>query len=708
MKKIILSIAGILLFFVVISFASTHPVIKTKLIIANEKGNPISANIESSHNTLIADGKAEIELKNGPDNLLISAKGYLPEIVPIGWNDDKKTVNVKLLPDTNRIVINFGGDVMLGRRYLEIENPTNTKNGALNIVKNLSRAFSAADISCINFESIIGNLNKDEAYDGKRFLLQSPPESIDALKSLGVDLVCLANNHIKDWENKGVDSTLNLLANAGIQTVGAGTEKTSRAPAIIEKKGVKIGTLAYTTVTGSFVNKFEPLQLQNWVATNDEKGAAQWITDESTKEIADLKKKTNLLIVQLHSGFQFKTAPSAAFINAAHAAIDAGADIVIGHHPHVLQGMEWYKGHLIVYSLGNLIFDQNFLDTFSSGFLRTVWEGNKLIEARFIPLEIIDYKPAVVTDISANQIINQVWEESVIPAQTKRHNNYVYTIQKPKDADSKPVQFILEHNTARLTSAEHMQNCTINLKQHETLNLDNNCLYPADLSSKNKINVGQVYIGRDLLKWGHLEDTSADEQQTGALHFDLKEKGKWINNENDSTGFIRLMNSSNNTPAIIIRPVARIPLINHRLYNELYDPIDPDPSYSIRMAVKGKGEINASVRIDSYWFYDANPTEDPQTELLSKKEYPIDVKTDSWQTIEIPFIPSIIDGKKTNAIMVYVKLSAPSKNRSFLDIDNIEVIEWRDVSRMPSVYGAYTHIKNTDNPINIQCNVLTK
>lgn len=762
------------------------PNIKLDISIVDENGQGIAnAVIQSSNNSFTADqsGKLSLELKEGPDVLLISGNGFLTETVPIGLDDNNKSMEVKLLSDADghRVVINFGGDVMLGRRYLDtsgespLNTPTNTTEGALNVVKHLDRAFSSADLSCVNFESVIGNSNQDEASMGKRWLLQSPPEAIDALQNLGVDLVSLANNHIRDWDDQGVDSTIKELASANILTVGAGTEKAAREPAIIEKKGIKIGTLAYTSVTGSFVNNFlpdndavKPLnvaqgdewiwekrtwewtgtdwsmpkgeyrigevwniynevksrlslnlqteiwrsliqtypELQNWVARHGQNGAAQWKTREAVKEIQKLREKADIVVVQLHSGFQFKTSPSTVLINAAHAAIDAGADIVIGHHPHVLQGMEWYKGHLIVYSLGNMVFDQNFLETFPSGFLKTVWKKNELVEARFIPLEIVGYKPIPVTGISAKQIINQVWERSFLPAQTVRHNDYIYTFKTERNEESKPVQLRYEWGTARLTSEEHKQNYILDLKTRETLTLDNDSLFPARLGLEQQASKGQILIGRELLRWGHFEDTLADMVQMGAAQFKLNQSAQW--KAGDGKGFIRLSNSS--TKTLMIRPVARIPIVADKLYDESYLALDPDATYTLRLAVKGTGEISACLRVDSYWFYDGNPLEDPVSEFLGQQKYDIKISQEDWQTIEIPYELLKEGDKQANSIMVYIELNPPSKNswpESILDVDDLEVIEWRDASLMPDIYGAYTHVKNTGEPLRLEFDVLS-
>ena len=98
--------------------------------------------------------------------------------------------------------------------------------------------------------------------------------------------------------------------------------------------------------------------------------------------------------MQLHAGFQFEESPSTNVEANVEAAIDAGADLVICHHPHIVQGLAYVKGKLVAYSMGNFVFDQDFLSTYSSAVLRTVWEGSTMLEARLLPVEINNYKPA--------------------------------------------------------------------------------------------------------------------------------------------------------------------------------------------------------------------------------------------------------------------------------------------------------------------------
>src|SRR5262249_29589644 len=139
-------------------------------------------------------------------------------------------------------------------------------------------------------------------------------------------------------------------------------------------------------------------EMQDWVARRGHGGPSPWSPTHSPKDVAALAAATDLTIVQIHSGFQFQDAMSQNLRQFARQAIDGGADLVVCQHPHVIQGLEFYKGKLIAYSLGNFVFDQDFFSTFADGFLRTVWEGRTLVEARMVPFELSAYRPVPVTD----------------------------------------------------------------------------------------------------------------------------------------------------------------------------------------------------------------------------------------------------------------------------------------------------------------------
>ena len=121
--------------------------------------------------------------------------------------------------------------------------------------RNWPPCFAAADVSIVNLESVVGDLPGEAAYPQKRFLLQTPPDALAALDELGLNVVALGNNHINDWQDLGLASTIRSLSAAGLAHTGAGANGTeARRPAVVDGYGSSVGVLSYTTVNGDFVN----------------------------------------------------------------------------------------------------------------------------------------------------------------------------------------------------------------------------------------------------------------------------------------------------------------------------------------------------------------------------------------------------------------------------------------------------------------------
>jgi poly-gamma-glutamate synthesis protein (capsule biosynthesis protein) len=170
-------------------------------------------------------------------------------------------------------------------------------------------------------------------------------KAIDSIKYAGFNLLSLANNHILDWGATGIQETCSILDKAGITYAGAGNNlDDARRPAIIEINKVTVGFLAYS-MRGPHI------------ATHNSPGAAP--IDESViiSDIADLRRSVDIIIISLHFGMIYTDYPNLRQQRLCHLIIDSGASLILGHHPHVLQGIETYKGCIIAYSLGEFIFD---------------------------------------------------------------------------------------------------------------------------------------------------------------------------------------------------------------------------------------------------------------------------------------------------------------------------------------------------------------
>jgi len=202
----------------------------------------------------------------------------------------------------------------------------------------------------------------------KRSALSSDPKNVSALQYAGFNIVSLANNQTMGYEGKGLMETVKTLESNGIVYIGGGANlKEARKAKIISKKNIKIGFLS------RYINLATPgYSLIQTGAKESAPGVAELVVsplyepphvnhedfEQFAEDIAEAKSATDLLVVSCHMGMQGQTI-TVHQKAIAHTAIDAGADIFIGTHPHKFQGIEIYKGKVICYSLGNFAFDFN-------------------------------------------------------------------------------------------------------------------------------------------------------------------------------------------------------------------------------------------------------------------------------------------------------------------------------------------------------------
>lgn len=283
---------------------------------------------------------------------------------------------------SNTITIILVGDIMLNRGVeymIEKYGNGDFKFPFLKIADYLGQA----DIVFGNLEGVISDKGMKI---GSIYSFRADPKAIQGLVSAGFNVLSLANNHAFDYGRLGLEDCLTKLNNAGIDYVGAGfTETEAFAPLIKEIEGVKIAFLAYTN-----------LGPETWQAKGENSGIA-WINEEKfnslEQKIKETKEKADILIVSLHSGEEYISEPSQFQIDFSRTALDAGADLVVGHHPHVVQPNEQYpstgsgQAGYIFYSLGNFIFDQNFSEETMKGKIIEIIIKDKKIK-EIIPREI--------------------------------------------------------------------------------------------------------------------------------------------------------------------------------------------------------------------------------------------------------------------------------------------------------------------------------
>ncbi|GLZ35377.1 hypothetical protein Lesp02_75640 [Lentzea sp. NBRC 105346] len=633
------------------------------------------------------------------------------------------------------------------------------ERGAEQVVSAVAPMFSAADLRTVNLESVVSDLPANAAYPQKRFILKSATATTAGLRKLGVDCAVLANNHSRDFLEQGITDTRAALTKAGIGMVGADvTAEGAAVPFRTTVNGTSLAVAGFTSVDGDFVNRAYPTsgtpaspdnawqyeqrtwgfsgagvhvptkprrigqawqefqraepkadraalwgslvqvypELQDWVARRGHGGAAAWDAVSSPAQVAELSKQHQVVVVQLHAGFQFQDSASDNVRAIAHAAIDAGASIVVGHHPHVLQGVEWYKGRLIVYSLGNFVFDQNFLATFSSAILRTVWDGPRLLEARLLPLELVGYRPVPLTGDAARQVLGRIWERGMRPAATDRdRTGAVRAFPRPQPEDTVPGQVVFEHNTGRITATAPADTAKDLVVPPGVLDLGT----PPGALTRPTGGAG-VELGRDLFGWGRFEDETADGQVDSATHWTTDSSAESAQTGPTPQGRRFLHLTAAPGKSVQTRAVARIALPRHRLFGADTRPLDPAPSYSMRAVVRGSAASTAYFRFGVYHFDDSNPTEDPTSTLLTTITRAVEVPPDGgWHQVSIDLSTADLDTAEGdgNMIMLYAGLQErPDRQSASLDLDDVRFVEWRGADGMTGSFGDFTLARNND------------
>ncbi|WP_244444849.1 CapA family protein [Paenibacillus camerounensis] len=243
------------------------------------------------------------------------------------------------------VTMNFAGDVIFAGKVAELLQ----KKGYEYSYSALDGMFKKDDLTVVNLETPITTGGVGAA--DKQFVFKGAPAALDALKAAGVDAVNLANNHTLDQGEQGLLDTLSHLSSRGIPYVGAGkNSKEAYTAQYFERNGIKIALLGFTRV----------IPRSDWTAGAAKPGlAAVYDSTEALKTISAVKKKADIVVVVVHWGKERVEQYDSTQQTLGRSFIDAGADLVIGGHPHVLQGIEPYKGKWIAYSTGNFIFTRS-------------------------------------------------------------------------------------------------------------------------------------------------------------------------------------------------------------------------------------------------------------------------------------------------------------------------------------------------------------
>lgn len=277
-------------------------------------------------------------------------------------------------PADPTVTLMFGGDVTLSN-YFEA-----TMGDRHDLAFAQMEELRRADLAMVNMENPLTRATTRRS--GKTFNFKSDPESVNVLKAGGVDLVTLANNHTMDYNGPGLKETMKTLEAAGIHAIGAGREITeARRPKILEIKGQRIAFFGYYNA--------------HWhAATASGPGTNPRDFDAIAADLKAVRPHVDWVVVNFHWGEEGARFPAGYQMEIARHSIDSGADVIVGHHPHVLQGTEIYKGRPIAYSLGNFIFGGNSRRDYDTAVLKVSLTGRQL-KAEMVPVAVRGYQAKV-------------------------------------------------------------------------------------------------------------------------------------------------------------------------------------------------------------------------------------------------------------------------------------------------------------------------
>jgi len=319
---------------------------------------------------------------------------------PLAFNFTNREYKVSEPGET--INITFTGDVMLGRNVNSVlyEEPQPFKK-----VINLT---NGTDLTVINLESpITDSANPRD----KLITFKADPQFTKSLKDAGVDVACLANNHIMDYGEEGLNDTIKNLEANDIMYVGAGPNITEAyKPLTIDIKGKRIAIIQASEFADEY---YMP------PATKNRPGFAPISWDHIKSAIEDAKNaKADYIICEFHYGNEYRHIPNELQSNISHKCIDEGAFMVVGHHPHVPGSIEKYKDHLVFYSLGNCVFDMQNPETKKSMIIVVTIKGNNSI-VHIYPINLIGYYPHPMDVDDANTFLDELESYSNVEIQNQ-------------------------------------------------------------------------------------------------------------------------------------------------------------------------------------------------------------------------------------------------------------------------------------------------
>ncbi|MGE5544248.1 MAG: CapA family protein [Bacillota bacterium] len=337
---------------------------------------------------------------------LLVGLALLGLVIGLAWvqhleEETAPVISPQVVEPSREVSLLAVGDIMLARKVERLVQ----SHGLDYPFARIKTKLQSADITFGNLESPLSE--RGASLPGKGIYFRARPEMSGKLKESGFDVLSVANNHALDYDTDAFLDTLELLRSSRIEPVGGGQNiNEARQPVIIEQNGLRVGFLAYTIFADVY---YDARYRRTFRATETISGIAPLEQELILEDLAELRPQVDVAIVSLHWGTEYSRSPEAAQQELGRALIDGGADLIIGHHPHIIQGFERYKDGLIAYSLGNFIFDQNqHVFTREGLILELKLTRDGLQDLRVWPVFIQESQPYIMQGPEARELLQEV------------------------------------------------------------------------------------------------------------------------------------------------------------------------------------------------------------------------------------------------------------------------------------------------------------
>jgi len=603
-------------------------------LVVDMEGRPIAgATIRVGWSETVTDEQGRFWTPKDPGSRWIqaTAEGYSTRSRP-GVPGD--AVRIRLRENTvGELSLTFGGDVMAGRRFIDGDEPLLTQKSMSTdlwaTLEGIAPLLAEADLTSINLEGPLlleGTLNpnQDVAWT-------NPPELGQALAQSGVDIINLANNHTNDLLEGGISATIGRIENADIVSLGAGLNFDDAW----NPYNALINGWPVTMISCSLL--YEAENTPSDAAAPDKAGVAGCTIDDLRAAIIEARYESEFIIVQIHGGVGYTDSPSYSMRQMVLTAGEAGAHLIIGHGPHVLQGVNETEGAFVAWSLGNLLFDQNLWATLPTGLINIVAdvETGTIRRAVFEPLVIQNYVPTPIRGKLQENIAREFAGRSGLPAVI----------------DDGAVEFDLS-GISSVTSTFVERSHTGGWSTPEDLN----GAYVDQATIE-----GRARIGRDLLLGiGDFEDIDTDSSCGEPLLWNTEDPRVEMHGEAVETGIFG---------------------IRHKVTRYSTDPARSRPQHRIPVGSETALTLTGSIRGDGPGEIELRYYSDTSSEALGSENVTIE-SSEAWSVFQID--TSIPDG--TTHILPFIGAKADGK-RATVDYDNFRMIAWTaDLETQPTRY----------------------